>query len=140
MYNDRLREYVIENIDEDTFNILLNGVHQCPHQMTRSFIALISFYIQYHQFPAAQSAVESGILELIDDYIEVNVQIAIPCLNSIFKTYIRQGLAKEIVDIIENTEIMQDLNDYTSENEKNEEVVANFLDDYDKLCNVLEQN
>lgn len=133
--NDCLHDLAMQNLNDNIFLSLINYIDNSCNDIKSSLLGIFTYILDCHEFIYAETIVDRGILNVIDNFIGTNTIKALKCLDIIFKHYVECKSEKEIIKLINNTEIIDNLNSAV-ENTTNEEEVKPIIEFLQKISRI----
>ncbi|EAY08712.1 hypothetical protein TVAG_079720 [Trichomonas vaginalis G3] len=141
--NDILVKDALDAIYKSDFKSLVCISLYCEFEVKRSLITIISRYIEFHKFDAAETAVQIGILKAIKSFIPDHIQLVLDSLNAIIGKYYEENQGAIIYGLIDENKIIEKLDEAledldNDEDPKTDEVFENLTDFLEALNQLVE--
>ncbi|EAX92488.1 hypothetical protein TVAG_435400 [Trichomonas vaginalis G3] len=132
LINNCLRGHALEFINYDIFDKFIDSIENSSSNIKSSLFNIILYCLDYHGFDSFVEAVHRGILKFIDDIIGTNTKLAVTFIENILKNYTDYNREEQIREHIDNTKIINDLEDayQQSNNEEESKIIDEFLNKY----------
>ena len=132
--NNCLREFTLKTIGTFDYAEFTCIDENYPAEIKKSLFVIISYYLDYYGFHAAELTFDCYILHFIVDIIEANSEIALDVLEKIMHYYDEKGRLKEILFNDDFPAILDSLEKvYETSTDIEENRIDHFLEYYKQV-------